>query len=103
MSDPFDVLTRQQRVVAQHLAAGLTCHQIADLLEISHKTAETHRGAVLFRLKLKNVVELARLAIRVELEKLRLDPTPSIAGDEKEIAFRHGWNSAIDNVRDQIG
>ena len=62
--------TAQQRLsptqfkVAVALATGFTCREIAQQLGISVKTVDTHRGAVLRRLDLRNNVTLARLALR---------------------------------------
>lgn len=53
-------LTQRQRDVAELLAMGLNSHEIAATLEVSVKTIDTHRGAILKRLKLRNNAELAR-------------------------------------------
>ena len=60
---PLDRLTSRQRQVLQLLAEGFTVKQIADLLMIGQKTAETHRSAVMERLGLRSISELVRLAV----------------------------------------
>ena len=61
---PFPELTEREREVALLLAAGATNREIADQMEISIKTVDTHRGHVLKKLGLRNNVALARHAIR---------------------------------------
>ncbi len=57
-------LTKREREVYMLLAVGHTCRDIATRLDISPKTADTHRGHVLKKLELCNVVMLARHALR---------------------------------------
>lgn len=57
-------LSPRQREIMRALAIGRTCREIADDLSISVKTVDTHRGAVLKRLRLRGNVDVARLAIR---------------------------------------
>ncbi len=63
--DPFAQLTEREKQVALELARGSTNRAIAEWLDISIKTVDTHRGHLLKKLKLRNNVELCRLAIRV--------------------------------------
>lgn len=58
------VLSARQMEVALMLAIGHTNREIADKLKISIKTVDSHRGAALEKLKLRNNVELARHALR---------------------------------------
>jgi len=58
-------LTGREREVCKLLAFGRTCADIARELAMSVKTANTHRGHVLTKLRLRNVAELARDAIMV--------------------------------------
>ena len=46
------------------LSRGLTNREIAEHLQISIKTVETHRGHVLKKLGLRNNSELTRFAVR---------------------------------------
>lgn len=60
-------LTPRQIEVLQLVAAGLRTRDIADRLGVSIKTIETHRGEIMKRLGVHDVVGLARYAIRVGL------------------------------------
>lgn len=60
---PFPTLTPRERVIATRLAQGARNAEIADELEISVKTVDTHRAHVLKKLGLRGNVELAHLAI----------------------------------------
>jgi DNA-binding NarL/FixJ family response regulator len=57
-------LTPRQRQVLQLIAEGYTTREIADKLEISVKTAETHRTQMMGRLDIHEVAGLVRYAIR---------------------------------------
>lgn len=63
------VLTSREDQVARMLAKGETNRWIAEALDISIKTVDTHRLHVLKKTQCKNNVELCRLAIRLELMK----------------------------------
>lgn len=62
--DSYDSLTSREREVLKMAAEGLTNHEIADRLFISHRTAETHRANLMKKLHLANHTELIRYAIR---------------------------------------
>jgi DNA-binding CsgD family transcriptional regulator len=66
----FAVLTPREREVFQLLAEGTTTRQIASILHVSIKTAETHRQRIMKKLNLKGVAELTKLAIREGLVSL---------------------------------
>jgi DNA-binding NarL/FixJ family response regulator len=57
-------LTPRERVVVQLIAEGHSNKQIANLLNISLKTVETHRAAVMRKLNLPSSASLVRYAIR---------------------------------------
>jgi DNA-binding NarL/FixJ family response regulator len=57
-------LTPRERSVVQLIAEGYTNKQIAGLLKISVKTVETHRAAIMHKLKLSSPAALVRYAIR---------------------------------------
>ena len=57
-------LTNRERGVVQLVAEGYTNKQIAGLLDISLKTVETHRAAVMRKLNLSSSAALVRYAIR---------------------------------------
>lgn len=61
---PLALLTARQREVLQLIAEGKTTKQIAGLLDVSVKTAETHRAQVMERLGIRDVPGLVRFAIR---------------------------------------
>jgi DNA-binding NarL/FixJ family response regulator len=74
-----DVLTAREREVVQLLAEGRNTREVADVLNLSVKTAETHRSNVMRKLDLHSVSELVLYAVRnnlVKLEKLE-DLSPS--------------------------
>ena len=60
-------LTPRQREVLKLIAQGYTTQEIAQLLNISVKTAETHRTELMDRLDLHDVAGLVRFAIRTGL------------------------------------
>jgi DNA-binding NarL/FixJ family response regulator len=62
--DLDSVLTHRERGVVQLVAEGYTNKQIASLLNISVKTVETHRGAIMRKLQLSSPAALVRYAIR---------------------------------------
>ncbi len=57
-------LTPRERGVVQLIAEGHTNKQIANVLNISLKTVETHRAAVMRKLNLSSSASLVRYAIR---------------------------------------
>jgi len=62
--DPHDTLTPRQREVLQLAAEGKTNSEIATRLNISQRTVENHRAAVMQKLGLSNQADLIRHAIR---------------------------------------
>jgi DNA-binding NarL/FixJ family response regulator len=66
----LDLLTPRQREVLQLIAEGHTTKEIAQILEISQKTVETHRMNTMKRLGIYDVPGLVRYAIRVGLVSL---------------------------------
>lgn len=59
-----DVLTPREREVIQLLAEGKTTKEVATTLNLSVKTAETHRTNLMRKLDLHSVVELTLYAVR---------------------------------------
>ncbi len=59
-----DVLSPREREVLQLVAEGKSTKEIAGLLQLSVKTAETHRANVMKKLDLHNTAGLVRYAIR---------------------------------------
>jgi DNA-binding NarL/FixJ family response regulator len=58
------VLTSRERGVIQLIAEGHSNKQVADILNISVKTVETHRATVMRKLNLSSAAELVRYAVR---------------------------------------
>jgi len=65
--DLLSTLSPRQREVLQLIAEGRTTKQIAQLLDISVKTVETHRAQLMERLNIHDVAGLVRYAIIVGL------------------------------------
>lgn len=59
-----DELTGREREVVQLLAEGHSNKEVAGKLGISCKTAETHRAAIMRKLRLRSLSDLVRYAIR---------------------------------------
>jgi DNA-binding NarL/FixJ family response regulator len=62
--DPYDTLTERERQVLKLVAEGRSNKEIASLLDISVKTAMTHREHVMQKLDLHNRTDLTRFALR---------------------------------------
>jgi DNA-binding NarL/FixJ family response regulator len=60
-------LTTREREVLALIAGGSTNQRIADLLELSRKTVESHRTNIMKKLDAHDVTELVRYAIRTGL------------------------------------
>ncbi len=58
------VLTARERAVVQLVAEGYTSKQIANILNISFKTVETHRATIMRKLDLSSSAALVRYAVR---------------------------------------
>jgi DNA-binding NarL/FixJ family response regulator len=65
--DLLATLSPRQREVLRLIAEGRTTKQIAQVLEISVKTVETHRAQLMERLGIHDVAGLVRYAILVGL------------------------------------
>jgi len=63
----FSQLTGREREIVQLLAEGNSCKEVATILGISTKTAETHRSNLMRKLNCHSVAELVRYAIRNHL------------------------------------
>jgi DNA-binding NarL/FixJ family response regulator len=62
-----DVLTSRQREILQLVAEGKSTKEVAQLLDVSAKTVETHRGQIMERLGIHDLAGLVRYAIRTGL------------------------------------
>jgi DNA-binding NarL/FixJ family response regulator len=60
-------LTTREREIVQLLAEGKSNKEIADILQISIKTVETHRSHIMAKLNLHSMSDLVRYAIRNQI------------------------------------
>jgi two-component system, NarL family, response regulator NreC len=61
---PHETLTTREHEILQMAAEGLTSSQIGNLLSISPRTVEMHRGNLMRKLGLRSQADLIRFAIR---------------------------------------
>lgn len=69
-------LTPREQDVLKGIADGLTNRQIADDLNVSIKTVQTHRGNIMEKLNLHDRVELVKYALRSGLVQLNVEQAP---------------------------
>jgi len=62
--DSYERLTDREREVLQLIAEGNSTRDIAELLHLSVKTAETHRARLMRKLDIHSTAELTQYAIR---------------------------------------
>jgi DNA-binding NarL/FixJ family response regulator len=62
--DPYETLTDREKQVLKLVAEGHSNKEVAELLNISVKTAMSHREHVMLKLRVHNRTELVRFAIR---------------------------------------
>jgi hypothetical protein len=62
----------------QLLAEGKTSKEAAMILNLSVKTAETHRSNIMFKLKLHSIAELVLYAVRNEIVHVPLPPVAAL-------------------------
>jgi DNA-binding NarL/FixJ family response regulator len=62
--DPYETLTDREKQVLKLVAEGRSNKEVAALLDISVKTAMSHREHVMLKLKVHNRTELIRFALR---------------------------------------
>jgi DNA-binding NarL/FixJ family response regulator len=75
-------LTARQCQIAKLLAEGKTTKEVASLLNMSIKTAETHRANLMYRLHCHSVVDLVRYCIRNEIIDLQTAQEPRSTHNE---------------------
>lgn len=73
-------LTSREREVVQLLAEGKATKEVACLLNLSVKTAETHRSNIMRKLGLHSVSELVMYAVRNNIVQVNVD-VPYLAAD----------------------
>jgi DNA-binding NarL/FixJ family response regulator len=64
IDDSYELLTSREREVLQLIAEGKSNKEIANMLNLSPYTAETHRSNILHKLNLHSVPELILYAVR---------------------------------------
>lgn len=64
---PSDQLTSREREIVQLLAEGKTSKEVASTLNISAKTAETHRANIMKKMEFHSVGEIVRYAVRNQI------------------------------------
>jgi two-component system response regulator NreC len=64
VDDSYDLLTDREREILQLVAEGRTNKEVANMLNISLTTVETHRTHILQKLNLHSVPELILYAVR---------------------------------------
>jgi two-component system response regulator NreC len=64
VEDPYDLLTPREREVLQLVAEGNSNKDVAQLLNLSVYTVETHRANIMGKLNLRGVPELILYAVR---------------------------------------
>jgi len=64
VEDSYELLTTREREIVQLLAEGKSNKEIAQLLNLSVYTVETHRGNILQKLNLHSMAELILYAVR---------------------------------------
>lgn len=68
--DTASELTRREREVLQLIAEGHRSREIAEMLCVSIKTVEAHRGQINRKLKVEGIAELTKYAIRTGITSL---------------------------------
>lgn len=68
-STPLNLLTPRQREILQLIAEGCSTKRIAQILNLSVKTVDTHRSKMMERLDIHDIAGLVRYAIRMGVIK----------------------------------
>ena len=64
VTNPIDLLTSREREILTMIADGKTNKEIANTLNLSVYTIESHRGSVMEKLNLHNTGDIVRFSIR---------------------------------------
>jgi DNA-binding NarL/FixJ family response regulator len=64
VTDPLDLLSNREREVLQLISEGKTNKEIANKLNLSVYTVDSHRGKIMEKLNLHSTGELVRFAIK---------------------------------------
>ena len=63
-------LTSREREILQLLAEGASANDVADKLNVSISTVNTHRQQIMRKLNARNAVEMTRIALREGIAQL---------------------------------
>lgn len=66
----FETLTPREQDILQRVAEGLSNREIADSLNLSHKTVEVHRAKVMQKMGARTLSQLIRMAMALGMLKL---------------------------------
>jgi DNA-binding NarL/FixJ family response regulator len=69
--EEYGKLTEREREILQLIAEGRANREIAELLNISIKTVESHRSHIMEKLNIRNIAELTQYAIRKGLISIK--------------------------------
>jgi DNA-binding NarL/FixJ family response regulator len=67
LQDSYDLLTEREKEVLQLLAEGRTNKEVANVLNVSLSTVETHRTNMMQKLNLHSAAEIVLYAVRKKL------------------------------------
>jgi DNA-binding NarL/FixJ family response regulator len=84
-------LSLREREVVQLLGEGKTTKEVAIILNVTLKTAETHRSNIMLKLKLHSIAELVLYAVRNEIVHVQLPAVlrfPNRKMAERTLPFR---------------
>ena len=65
-----ELLTRREKEICRLLADGYSTKEAANRLDVSIKTAESHRASIMKKLRAKNVTDIVKYCIRNKLTKI---------------------------------
>ncbi len=63
----YELLSERERQVFHLLIEGNSTAEIADLLCVSYKTVEKHRGSIVRKIGISNPVDMVKYAVRLDL------------------------------------
>lgn len=79
LSSCFSLLTSREREVVQLIAEGRSTRNIAEHLNVSGKTVESHRQRIMRKLSITSVAEITKYALQEGLTSLNITP-PKLGG-----------------------
>ncbi|EMY78091.1 response regulator receiver domain protein [Leptospira weilii serovar Ranarum str. ICFT] len=66
LGSKIDRLTKREKEILNLLAEGKMNREIAEKLELSIRTVETHRASLFRKLEIENIIELGRILIQLK-------------------------------------